>query len=215
MKIKCIIFDLDNTLYDENTYFFNVFRKFSKISGVDFYILERHINESLRFKSPDIFKYILETEGLFTEKRHETLFEIYKSLECRIELYPDAFELINYLKKNNYKIGVLTNGVVEAQKNKAENLRLTNFGIDVFLCARTLGRKNEKPSKAAFHKITELSGVKKEEVLFVGDHPFVDIKGALDFGMEAVRLMRGYAKNINFQSPANVYNLNEIKKFLK
>ena len=33
--IKAVIFDLDNTLYDENSYFLKVFEAFSKIYNID------------------------------------------------------------------------------------------------------------------------------------------------------------------------------------
>ena len=212
--IKAVVFDLDNTLYDETLYFVKVFEAFCRETDLKFSIVSSFINDDLRGKSSDVLRYVLECADIFSYEGHEKIFSIYKSIECSIRLYDDALDILEFLKKNNYKTGILTNGVVEAQKNKIKCLGIDSGVFDVIFYARSQGKENEKPSPGSFYKISELLKVEKKEILFVGDHPFTDIKGAMDSGMEALRLLRGYAKEIPFNYNKVIYDLNEVKDYL-
>lgn len=212
--IRAVVFDLDNTLYNEHLYFVEVFSEFCRQANLEFSLLSSYIDENIRIKSSDIFRHVLKSASFFNEERHEKLFLIYKNIECSISLYDDALDILGFLKTSKYKTGVLTNGVVEAQKNKIKCLGIGPDIIDTIFYARMLGKENEKPCVKAFDKISELLEVEKKEILFVGDHPFTDIKGAINSGMKAVRLLRGYAKEIPFEYDKVIYDLNEIKDYL-
>lgn len=52
-----------------------------------------------------------------------------------------------------------------------------------------------KPDPALFKYTADKLGLKTEECVYVGDHPINDIKGALDSGMNAIRMNWGWFKD--------------------
>lgn len=212
--IKAVIFDLDNTLYDENEYFLKVFKDFSKKHGLDYISIKRLFTDEFRLKSRDIFTDMLILIDYYSEKNQNELFELYKTINHPLKLYCDAYEIIKFIASMNIKMAVITNGVVAVQKNKVKVLGVQN-NIKNIIYARELGVEREKPNPKPFLKALEILNVRPSEALYIGDHPMTDIKGACNVGMNAVRFMNGYASKIDYNHNHNISNLHEIKSFLK
>ncbi|EAJ2620367.1 HAD family hydrolase, partial [Campylobacter coli] len=116
-NIKAVIFDLDNTLYDENVYIAEVLDIFSKKYSLNFDKNKFIYNKDLRNKSNDIFSFWLNSINFYSKEYQEELFELYQNISCQLKLYNDAKILLDFLYKKGIKIGILTNGTVKAQKN--------------------------------------------------------------------------------------------------
>ena len=211
--IKAVIFDLDNTLYDENSYFLKVFEAFSKIYNIDINLFKNIFDDIFILESRDIFTDILKKIDFYSQEKQKQLFELYKSIDCNLELYSEAYELINYLNNKNINIAIITNGVLEAQKNKVRVLDLEKI-TNKIVYAREFGKDFEKPHEKPYIQTLKLLNVKKEDVLFIGDHPETDIIGATKVGIKALRFMNGYASNIEFPHNYNINSLLEVKNFL-
>lgn len=211
--VKSVIFDLDNTLYDENLYFLKVFEKFSQIHNLDFKLFENIFDDKFRLNSKDIFTDILENIGFYSKENQNELFEIYKTINCDLKLYKEAYDLIDYLDSKNINIAILTNGVIGAQRNKVRILNIEKF-TNKIVYAREFGKEFEKPHAKPYIQTLKLLNVKKEDVLFIGDHPYTDIIGATKVGIKALRFMNGYASNIEFPHNYNINSLLEVKNFL-
>lgn len=117
-NIKAVIFDLDNTLYDENVYIAEVLDIFSKKYSLNFDKNKFIYNKDLRNKSNDIFSFWLNSINFYSKEYQEELFELYQNISCQLKLYNDAKILLDFLYKKGIKIGILTNGTVKAQKIK-------------------------------------------------------------------------------------------------
>lgn len=212
--IKAVIFDLDNTLYDEDLYFFKVFELFCRKHGIDVAQIEHVLHDNVRLKSKDIFSDILKEIDYYSKERQNELFEIYKTLECELGLYDDAYKILYFLKEKNIKLAIITNGVIEAQKNKIKSLKINNL-FDNIIYAREFGKEFEKPHKKSFLKTLEVLNCTCEESVFVGDNPNTDIKGAHNAKILGIQLNRGYAKNIKGeQADFYIDNLLELKNIL-
>ncbi|MCT7519785.1 HAD family hydrolase [Aliarcobacter cryaerophilus] len=211
--VKAVIFDLDNTLYDENLYFKSVFNKFLKIHNIDFKLFENNFDDKFRLYSKDIFTDILKKINFYSKENQNQLFELYKSIDCNLKLYDEAYELINYLNNKSINIAIITNGVLEAQKNKVRVLDLEKI-TNKIVYAREFGKEFEKPHEKPYIQTLKLLSVKKEDVVFIGDHPYTDIIGATKVGIKALRFMNGYASNIEFLHNYNINSLLEVKNFL-
>ncbi|MBT0866748.1 HAD hydrolase-like protein, partial [Campylobacter coli] len=122
-NIKAVIFDLDNTLYDENVYIAEVLDIFSKKYSLNFDKNKFIYNKDLRNKSNDIFSFWLNSINFYSKEYQEELFELYQNISCQLKLYNDAKILLDFLYKKGIKIGILTNGTVKAQKNKIKCLQ--------------------------------------------------------------------------------------------
>ncbi|MFB6216708.1 MAG: HAD family hydrolase, partial [Candidatus Aenigmatarchaeota archaeon] len=68
-----------------------------------------------------------------------------------------------------------------------------------------------KPDPVIFEKIVEEVGVKRENVVMIGDSFQDDVKAAKDFGMDAILVDR---ENDRVSYPDRVSSLTELKELL-
>ncbi|ECZ6120525.1 HAD family hydrolase [Campylobacter jejuni] len=190
-KIKFVIFDLDNTLYDENIYISEVLFTFSQKYHLEFDKNTFLKNTSLREQTNDMFTFWLKGINFYSEEHQEELFKLYQNISLELKLYKDAKVLLDFLLSQGIKIGILTNGTVKAQQNKISSLKeLKKYNIDVFY-ARSLGKEFEKPHEKAFEAILSLMKVDdKKNVLYIGDNLYTDIGGAKKSGLTGVLIDR-------------------------
>ncbi|HEY2823960.1 MAG TPA: HAD-IA family hydrolase [Gemmatimonadales bacterium] len=94
-----------------------------------------------------------------------------------------AFPLLERLRADGYRLGVITNGSSRVQRAKVENLGLARF-VDTILVSEEEGV--HKPDRAIFERALERLGGSLESAMFIGDNPAADIAGARGAGMTAV-----------------------------
>ncbi|MGM0604283.1 MAG: HAD family hydrolase [Halobacteriota archaeon] len=93
--------------------------------------------------------------------------------------------LIDELRRE-YRVGLLTNGPIEAQRVKLERLGWT----DRFDAALVTGELEAgKPDRAAFEALVSAMGTDPAETVYVGDAPVDDIGGASTAGLCTVQVI--------------------------
>jgi FMN phosphatase YigB (HAD superfamily) len=186
MKANTVIFDLDNTIYSESDYFHCVFNQFCDANKINFQVFEFLFDnfDYYRFNKKDIFKFALEEVNLFNETYHNQLFQLFISIECKINPYSGINEWFEYCLNNNLKIAILTNGIITAQNNKWNCLNLTNKDNCHFVPARIF--QNEKPSSDAFNGILNQLNVSWEDCIFVGDRYENDLEQGVKNGSHGI-----------------------------
>lgn len=98
---------------------------------------------------------------------------------------PGAAELLAELRER-YRLGLLTDGPVRAQRGKLERLGWeAHFDGVVVTGSLPAG----KPDPRTFEAITSELGVAPGATAFVGDHPDADVRGAKAAGMTAVQVL--------------------------
>ena len=109
--------------------------------------------------------------------------------ELLAEITPEegAETLLAALERAGLPFGVITNGSAR-QWHKLERLGLTGRTACLFVSG-TFGAR--KPAPAIFLAAADCLGVAPDAVLFVGDHPTNDIRGARAVGMTTAWLHRG------------------------
>ncbi|EAI5466192.1 HAD family hydrolase [Campylobacter lari] len=208
-NIRAVIFDLDNTLYNENMYIAEVLHIFSKKYGLDFNKNDFIDNENLREKSNDIFSFWLHNINFYSKQKQEELFALYQNISFSMPLYEDARELLVFLKRQRVKIAILTNGVVSVQENKIKCIKeLKKYKPRIFY-ARSLGKDYEKPHEKSFKMVLDSLNEDIENVIFIGDNLLTDIVGAERVGIKAIWVNRNDSKNIANVEFA-VTNLREV-----
>jgi len=215
--IKAFIFDLDYVLFNEDLYYFAVFEKMSLFLNLDneklnlmkkFYIKNKLL-------SKDILGDILKNLKLYTPHLQEKFFEFYKTIYKPLPLYRDVKEVLFALRKKDCKLGIITNGTVEAQKNKIKCLGIGKF-FDEILYAREFGKGYEKPHVKPFIEICKRLKIKPDQITYIGDNPVIDFSGAKKIGFVTIRILRGAYKeipsgiDIDYEIK-NLYELLEIK----
>jgi putative hydrolase of the HAD superfamily len=223
VQINAVIFDLDNVLFDERDYINAAYRNIAvylaKCYGLSEAEIYQKLLDDLEKKTsvyPHLFDDLLAYLGLDPVTIPQIL-NIYASTNPHLELYPDAEHLLIALKDRKIKLGLVTNGIVETQKNKVRLLGVEKY-FDVIVYARELGRENEKPNPEAYRVTLEALRSKPEETVCIGDNPHTDFYGAKKLGLQTVRLLNGEFKDIRLsqehEADLTVRSLEEFSKIL-
>jgi len=104
-------------------------------------------------------------------------------LPTRTILFPDAKEVLHYLKNKDYQLHLITNGFEKTQHNKLKHSGLSEFFKEVITSE---GSNSLKPNKDIFDfALTKTKAAKKESIM-LGDSIEVDIIGAMNAGIDQV-----------------------------
>ncbi|RMF89377.1 MAG: HAD family hydrolase [Planctomycetota bacterium] len=190
--IQAVLFDLDDTLYPEASFYRS---GFSVVADV---LAEREVGDR------DTILEVLETihfresrEGVFNkaakrlgfpEEWVSELVWLFHSHTPQIELPPVTMHVLGELCRH-YRLGIVTDGHAAVQRRKIESLGLWGR-VDCIVITDDLGRKYWKPDPTPFVSCCRSLRVKPHEAVFVGDHPERDIFGAKRAGLTAIRIRR-------------------------
>lgn len=216
--IKSIIFDLDNTLYPEESYVKSGFRAVSK-----------YFNEKYSFDDDELFIKIMDIfnnygrgdvfnrliRDLNVDEDVLNLVYIYRYHYPNISLYPESINVLEELK-NNFKLGLITDGQVFVQKRKVEALNIEKY-FDVIVYTDILGDEFWKPSQKPYKLALSILDIKPTESFYIGDDPYKDFKAPNELKMKSIQVKnekemdywkkKGYSR---IESDFTVNNLNEI-----
>ncbi|MFT6989276.1 MAG: putative hydrolase of the HAD superfamily [Paraglaciecola sp.] len=187
MSIKAIIFDLDNTLYDESVYILAVFQLFAKNNQIDAAPVLSNYHKGLRKNNSDILEELLRMAGANNSANHIELFNYYASASVDVSLAETIKSLLKELRDKGYKLGLLTNGVISVQQNKVRILDVARYFDDIQY-ARSRGSEFEKPHQSAFKHSCMALGTEPHQTLMVGDDQVNDIQGAVKVGLKTYYL---------------------------
>lgn len=199
---RAVIFDLDDTLYEEKSYVNEA------LKNVANYLEDKYKENSLikentiynRFlfyleagSRPRLFDIICNEFGL--EEDISMLIKIYRSTTPNISLYKDAIEIINELRKKGYRLGIISNGASLVQHQKVKALNLVTM-VDCIIITDDYGHDYWKPSSKPYEKMLEKLEVPVQNSVFVGDNPHKDFIGAREIGMNTIRIIREHGDYI-------------------
>ncbi|OGH72381.1 MAG: hypothetical protein A2921_04440 [Candidatus Magasanikbacteria bacterium RIFCSPLOWO2_01_FULL_43_20b] len=189
--IKLVVFDLDDTLYNEKEYVLSGFKAVANFLSKTTNIAPQEIYAAL------VESFVLHGRGknfeYFFEKYNlpkvdcDLLVKIYREHTPDIKLFVESELVLEHLKKK-FTLAILTNGWEDAQRNKVFALKLGHYFDSIFF-AQEKGLEFRKPDPRCFLNILRHYKFKPEEVLMVGDDLFSDIEGAdrLGFGAFHIR----------------------------
>lgn len=121
-------------------------------------------------------------------------------------------ELIEQLKKEGFKLGVITDGLSEVQHGKVDSLKMKNLFDFVFASADC---GYGKPNPKFFRYAIEKSKCKVEESIMIGNNINSDVFGALAVGLNAIYFgEKPFNYKVNVAKDA-VEIREKIKKILK
>lgn len=204
-KIKNLIFDLDNTLYDFSTIWKKSnklvyeYLKYDRIASYDeFFKNYKAINNMLvdevlkgNIKLREIrnkrLKITLEKFGIIlTEEDCNNYYE--KQFDFILESIKPNKEVNQWIKRLNkkYKMIILTNGKSCEQRRKIEELGLENM-FKLYISGET---HISKPKEEAFINVLEKENIVTSETMMIGDSLHYDINPANKLGMKTCLVER-------------------------
>lgn len=215
--IKLVIFDLDDTLYNEFQFVENGFKEVAKYLSNKYAIqVDELYNVMIEFLNKygrgSIFNRMCEKYN-FNEKIMN-LVEIYRNAKGKFKLYDDSREVLKKLKYN-YKLGIITDGKASVQWSKIKCLGIENY-FDKIIVTDDFGREYWKPHEYSYRKMLEYFDCKPHEAVYIGDNPVKDFIGARKVGLYTVRIIRECGDNMKlreekgYEADFTISNLNEL-----
>ncbi|WP_315077713.1 HAD-IA family hydrolase [uncultured Clostridium sp.] len=221
--IKLIMFDLDDTLYYEKEYVLCAFEDVANYLGNKYnkntILLYERMKEIFEKQGRGkIFNIICE-ENNFNEDINK-LINIYRNCKPKLNLYNDSVEILKWLRRKRYKMGIITDGCARVQWNKIKGLDIETL-VDRIIVTDDIGREFWKPHKRSYLDMIDYFDVAKNECIYIGDNPNKDFIGAKELGIKTIRIIRENGDHIytfleeKYEADFNINNLLELKNLLK
>ena len=225
MTIKAILFDLDDTLYEEKLFVKSGFKEVAKVINNKFNIDEKIFYKILidifnKGTRGNIFNLALKRVNItYEEDIIRSMVNVYRMHKPKIKLAEDIKSLIIKLKKV-YSLGIITDGYFEVQKKKVQALKLEEL-FDIIIYTDRYGREFWKPNVFGYKLALKNLEVSPEETVYIGDNPYKDFIGAKEIGITTVRILKPeqeYSKvrlDKEYEADYEIKELHEIINVLK
>ena len=223
MKIKVIIFDLDDTLYNEIEFVHSGFRevakRFSKISSIDEDKYYSFMLNELKMKGRGkVFDNVLKTFNLYSKKNVKKSISFYRTHIPNINLPKESIEILTYFKNKNIPIYIVTDGNKLVQANKIKALKLDKFVSKSFITHR-YGKIHAKPSTYCFEKIAKTEDVNFKNIVYIADNVNKDFINIKKLGFQTIRIQKGMFKEairpIQYHAKYEIDNIIDLRNLIK
>lgn len=209
-----LVFDLDDTLYNEETYVLSGFKAVSNFLTTT-YKLSDTSNDMFNYMKENgrgkVFDYILHKHDLYTKTLIRKCISIYRLHRPNIELSSEAKDCLERFEK--YKKYIVTDGNKIVQKNKIEALNLKKYIAKSYITYQ-YGKKYSKPSIYCFELIKQKENCNFEDIIYLGDNPNKDFINIKKVGCKTIRVNQGYFKNRKYtpeqEAHLTIQSLNEF-----
>jgi putative hydrolase of the HAD superfamily len=215
-----IIFDLDDTLYEEKSFVFSGLKAVSHHIEKNFGYNRLSTYQELRiildeFGRGAVFDKWLLQKALFNKGRVRKLLSVYRMHKPNIALPRESISTLIRLK--SFPKYVVTDGNKIVQKNKVAALGIDEFLQGVYITHR-FGLASAKPSLDCFNKIRQKENAKWNDLVYVGDNPNKDFVNLNSVGARTIQVMTGpYCKdkvNESYQALESINNISELPTML-
>ena len=214
-NIKAIIFDAYGTLFDVNSAAekckdkigdkWEAFANYWRTTQLEYTwirsLMNRHkdfwqITEDSLDKSMKAFK-------IDSSMRSELL-NLYKILST----FPEVKEVLNNLKKKNYKLAILSNGTPTILNELVKSNNLDNVFNDIFSIEEV---EIYKPNSKVYDIPIKKYQIKKDEVVFLSANTW-DVSGGGNYGYNAVWVNRNnyIFDKLDYEPKKQVKHLDEL-----
>jgi len=193
--ITAVIFDLDDTLYDEIDYVksglaavaAHLAGRLGGPSPEDIYLaLWAQFKAGNREKT---FNAALESLGAtYDEQLIRELVQHYRTHSPDIVLPAESRQVLDELGKK-YTLALLSDGFLPAQKLKVRALAIERY-FQTILYTEELGREFWKPSPAGFERILTTLNTTPQQAVYVADNQLKDFIAPNQLGMATIQLIR-------------------------
>ena len=197
MKVSAVLFDLDGTLHDRaetiRRYLAGHVRRFDLPHG---YAERWTVLDDFGYRSKaEVFPQLVAEFGL----KHDPQvllddFGDHAWVDC--QLMPYSYEVLTELRRRGLRLGLVTNGWSEKQRQCMAGLGLAD-AFDTVVISREVGCS--KPEPRIYTLALEQLGVQADQTLFVGDSPINDVLGSQQSGMKAALFPGGHALPAHIQ----------------
>ena len=215
MKTKAVVFDAYGTLFDVNSAAkkckdkigakWETFANFWRTTQLEYTwlrsLMKRHKNfwdvtEDSLDKSMKVFN--------INKNMKNELLNLYKILSP----YPEVKEVLEDLKKKNFKLAILSNGTPDLLNELVESNKLNNLFDDLFSIE---GVKIYKPDPRVYELPIKKYKIKSDEITFLSANTW-DVSGGGNFGYNSIWVNRHNSvfDILDFQPKNEISNLTQL-----
>ena len=215
MKTKAVIFDAYGTLFDVNSAAekckdkignkWESFANFWRTTQLEYTwlrsLMKRHKNfwdvtEDSLEKSMKVFK--------IDKSMKNELLNLYKILSP----YPEVKEVLESLKRKNFKLAVLSNGTPDLLNELVESNNLNNLFDDLFSIEEV---KVFKPDLKVYEIPLKKYNIKANEIAFLSANTW-DVSGGGNYGYNSIWVNRNKSEfdMLDYQPKNEINNLTQI-----
>ena len=215
MKTKAVVFDAYGTLFDVNSAAerckdkigakWETFANFWRTTQLEYTwlrsLMKRHKNfwdvtEDSLDKSMKVFN--------INKNMKNELLNLYKILSP----YPEVKEVLEDLKKKNFKLAILSNGTLDLLNELVESNKLNNLFDDLFSIEEV---KIYKPDPRVYEIPIKKYKIKSDEITFLSANTW-DVSGGGNFGYNSIWVNRHNSvfDILDFQPKNEISNLTQL-----
>ena len=215
MKTKAVVFDAYGTLFDVNSAAkrckdkigakWETFANFWRTTQLEYTwlrsLMKRHknfwdITEDSLDKSMKVFN--------INKNMKNELLSLYKILST----YPEVKEVLEDLKKKNFKLAILSNGTPDLLNELVESNKLNNLFDDLFSIEEV---KIYKPDPRVYELPIKKYKIKSDEITFLSANTW-DVSGGGNFGYNSIWVNRHNSvfDILDFQPKNEISNLTQL-----
>ena len=214
-NIKAIIFDAYGTLFDVNSAAeqckdkigdkWEGFANYWRTTQLEYTWLRSLMNRHKNFwqVTEDSLDKSMKAFEIDFSMRNELL-DLYKKLST----FPEVKEVLNNLKKNDYKLAILSNGTPALLNELVASNNLDNIFDDIFSIEEA---GIYKPNSKVYDLPIKKYQIQKHEVAFLSSNTW-DVSGGGNYGYSAIWVNRNknFFDNLDYKPKNEVENLKQL-----
>jgi len=188
MTLRAVVFDLDYTLAVPDRDRETLLREAAAAAGApslsrEAYLAAHRRNLTSETREPIFAELLADRDGEADPAEVAAAYR--RSIAAALEPVPGAADLVRRLR-DRYRVGLLTNGPVRAQRDKLATLGWEAL-FDAVVVTGDLAAG--KPDERAFEAVLDRLGVAPDEAAYVGDEVEADVRGASEAGLAVVQVV--------------------------
>lgn len=210
-EIESVIFDMDGVLFDTERIYLKVWTRVCEKYG---YKMTREIYSKViatgRENVKKVFKQEFGSDMPIEEMYKEKDYELAKEIEKNVPLKDGAYELLIYLRENNYKIALATSATRDRMERQLNQAKI-KYLFDEIVCRDDV--KESKPNPEIFIKAAIKLNSNPENCVVIEDS-LAGIKAADSGNMKAIHVVDlkeadEEIKNLCYKSFNNLIEIKE------
>ncbi|RYG26027.1 HAD family hydrolase [bacterium] len=210
-EVRAVFFDLDDTLcgyWDACKIALRETFAEHGPDGHDVEALVRHWAAAFRGFAPNLRQlgmyetYLTDSEPTRTEQMRRTLQRLeledeeraarlsqhyMERRDANLCLFPDALPLLDRLREEGYRMGLITNGPADIQRQEVATLGIADYFDPIYIEGEV---GYGKPDSRVLKSAAEAVGEPPERILFVGNSYGHDIRPAIEAGWKTAWIRR-------------------------
>jgi putative hydrolase of the HAD superfamily len=192
VKARCVVFDLDDTLYLERDYVWSGFGVVEEWVSRRFRLKDFRRRAWSLFEEGErghIFDHVLMQAGLAPDPYTiQAMVALYRGHVPNIRLATDAAGSLQGLRRQN-RLALVSDGPLQSQRNKVNALGLGQY-FEASVLTAELGQEYAKPHPKAFLNIEKFFEVHVSRFIYVADNPHKDFLAPRSLGWQTIRVRR-------------------------